>query len=288
MVPTDACSGSDRLPIVAVHGNGGGRTRFGLVPPLEPPGRLHAIDLPGFGGTEPNPALVSVADYADHLATELATQPTTPNGPPLVLGHGIGGSIALDLAARRPETMAGLILHAPVGVDLDRRLLPRLLSTPFAREAARRLIASRAARPVLSRLFFDRTAPPGAVDAFFDGYRTCRVFGDMFELITADWFERLPPVDRVPTVLLWGSNDRLLAADHVQSFRSKIPGATVRIVDGWNHFPMIDDPEGYGRVISDLVASLADRPADPSTDPTLDGPIDAPSDADRDGDTRPR
>ena len=108
------------LAIVAVHGNGGGASRYDLVGP-EMPGEveLRAVTLPGFSTVPKDPALRTLGDYADRLADLFDDLDR-----PVVLGHGIGGSMALDLASRRPKLFGGLVLHAPVGASLDTRLFP--------------------------------------------------------------------------------------------------------------------------------------------------------------------
>ncbi len=244
--------------VVAVHGNGGGSTRFDSVADRFPPGiDFEAIDLPGFNGVPVDPHLTSVADYADHLAHRL-----TRGGEelPVVLGHGIGGSIALDLASRHPELMAGLILHAPVGADLDTRLFPKIMSTPPVRELIRRLIAAKPLRPAWRRLFFPTGAPAPVLDTFFDGYRTCESFGQMFEIIDAPWFEALTPVSGLPTVLLWGEHDRVLKSGQTDAINAKAPNARIVIEPGWDHFPMIEQPEEYARAVAQLAQDLATPP----------------------------
>jgi pimeloyl-ACP methyl ester carboxylesterase len=246
--------------IVAVHGNGGGSTRFDTVADLFPPGvSFEAIDLPGFNGVPVDPSLVSVADYADHLAGLLSFTPDTDGGQerPVVLGHGIGGSIALDLASRRPELLAGLILHAPVGADLDTRLFPKIMSTPPVRELIRRLIAAKPLRPIWRRLFFPTGGPRAVLDTFFEGYRSCESFGQMFEIIDAPWFEALTPVTELPTALLWGEHDRVLKSGQTDSIRSKAPNARIVIEPGWDHFPMIEQPQEYAVVVAQLAHGLA-------------------------------
>ncbi|MEM8923851.1 MAG: alpha/beta hydrolase [Actinomycetota bacterium] len=248
--------------VVAVHGNGGGSTRFSLVPRHLPDTvRFVAIDLPGFNGEPDDPSLQSVAAYADRLAELLADatgDDAAEDGaaPPVVLGHGIGGSIALDLASRRPETMAGLILHAPVGADLDRRLFPRLMSPEPVRTLVRTLIAARFLRPIWRRLFFPVGAPASELDTFFDGYRTCEAFSRMFDIITVEWFNELAPVQQVPTVLLWGENDRVLRSGQADAIAAKAPHARTVIRNGWDHFPMLEQPEEYAHVVADLATGL--------------------------------
>lgn len=240
------------IRVVAVHGNGGGSTRFARLAPYLPADiELDAVDLPGFGGTPPDATLDSVEGYADRLGSMLG------DDRPIVLGHGIGGSIALDLASRRPELLRGLILHAPVAADLDRRLFPRLMSTALVRELARRLIASRLLRPLWRRAFFPTGAPTADLDVFFDGYRNCASFGQMFEIIDADWFERVTPIRELPCVLLWGEHDRVLDSAQVDAVTAKVPNGRVVIAAGWDHFPMLEQPEDYSATLADLARELA-------------------------------
>lgn len=245
------------LTIVAVHGNGGGGSRFARTAGVMPAGTaLHAVTLPGFAQVPKDPALRTLSDYADRLG-ELVAEATGPTGtPPVVLGHGIGGSIALDLASRRPELVGGLILHAPVGAHLDTRLFPRLMAARPARAAVQRLIAARPLRPLWRRTFFPHGAPSADLNRFFEGYRDCAAFGDMFELITPEWFEALPPVTEVPAVLLWGAQDRVLRSGQADAIRGKVPGAEVVVHDGWDHFPMIEQPEEYADAIVAIAAQL--------------------------------
>lgn len=247
----DPASGRDPV-ILAVHGNGGGGERFALVrervgtPPWITP------TLAGFGGRPLDPSLATVADHADALLDRIIEL----DEPPVVLGHGIGGSFALDLVSRHPQAVAGLILHAPVAADLDTRLFPRIMSTRPVRELVRRAIASRVARPVWRRLFFPHGAPSDVLDTFFEGYRGCRAFGQMFDIIDAEWFEALTPITGVPTAVVWGSQDRVLRSGQADRVLVKVPEAEVVVREGWDHFPMIEQPDEYAEEIRALARRL--------------------------------
>ncbi len=246
----------DALTIVAVHGNGGGSTRFDRVGEHLPSHiTFAAIDLPGFNGVPVDPALRDVAGYADRLA-ELIEQ-HRDDAPVVVLGHGIGGSIALDLASRRPDAMQALLLHAPVGADLDTRLFPKIMSTKPVRELIRRMIPARPLRPIWRKLFFPIGAPKADTDTFFEGYRNCASFGQMFEIIDVEWFTALDPVASIPVTLLWGEHDRVLKSGQTDAIAAKAPHATTVIEPGWDHFPMLEQPEEYAGVIAALAADLA-------------------------------
>jgi pimeloyl-ACP methyl ester carboxylesterase len=244
------------VTVIAVHGNGGGGERFARAAATMPAGvALRAITLPGFSTMPLDPTLRTVSDYADRLG-----QMVSASGPePVVLGHGIGGSIALDLASRHPELLGGLILHAPVGAHLDTRLFPRLMATGPARAAVKRAIVARPLRPLWRRAFFPTGAPKADLDQFFEGYRHCAAFGQMFDLITPAWFEGVEAVRDVPAVLAWGERDRVLRSAQVDAMRTKVPDADVVIWPGWDHFPMIEQPQEYAGAVAFLAQRLVGR-----------------------------
>src|SRR6185503_7883020 len=133
------------LTLIALPGNGGGGFRFERVRPYLPANlRFRAITLPGFAGLPANPTLRSLADYARYLRNSLAAEPR----PLILLGHGIGGSLALEFAQHFAAEIDGLILHAPVGARLESRLFPRLMALSGARKLGQRLFSARLARPL--------------------------------------------------------------------------------------------------------------------------------------------
>jgi pimeloyl-ACP methyl ester carboxylesterase len=243
----------EMITIVPIHGNGGGALRFArLLPHMPTDVALQPITLPGFADQAADPALRSLADYAGHVHSLLADLPR----PRLLLGHGIGGSIALEFVQHYAAAIDGLILHAPVGTRLDRRLFPRLMRLPGTRPALQALISSALLRPFFYRRFFQQAVPRDYVDRFFQEYGRCRVFGQMFDLITADWYRHLQPVD-LPAVLLWGEDEKVLSVDQIEDYRRLLPNSRARIVPAWDHFPMIDRPADYAAEITVLARTLA-------------------------------
>jgi pimeloyl-ACP methyl ester carboxylesterase len=244
-----------KLIIVALHGNGGGAFRFELVKPfIAREFDFRAITLPGFADVQSDPSLRSMRDYALYLRKIIDTMPR----PLVLLGHGIGGSIILDLVQNFAESIDGIILHAPVGARLERRFFPRLMSLPGARESGRLLFSSRLTRPLFKRLLFRKAVPAEYLRRFFQEYRQCSVFSQMFDLINIDWFESLRPVS-LPSALLWGERERILRVDQIEDYRRLLPESIVRIVPGWDHFPMIEEPEQYAAEISELASTIAEK-----------------------------
>jgi pimeloyl-ACP methyl ester carboxylesterase len=258
--PGDAVSATETIVLIAVHGNGGGAHRFARVAPLMPANiSLVAVTLPGFAAVPADPALRSLTDFADCLARLVRAQPR----PRVVLGHGIGGSIALELVQREPDLLDGLILHAPVGTRLERRIFPRLMAIPGSRAIGQQIFSSRLFRPIFRRLLFSGPVPPAYLNRFFDEYRQCSVFSQMFDIISPAWFQTLQPV-HLPSALLWGEAERLLTVDQLEDYRALLPAATTRRVPGWGHFPMIEQPAEYAAEIATLARSLVTLDLPPS------------------------
>ncbi len=238
--------------VVALHGNGGGAFRFArILPHLPPDVHFQAVTLPGFAAQPADAALRTMRDYACYLRDAVVAEPR----PRVLLGHGIGGSIALEFAQHFPGEIDGMILHAPVGARLETRFFPRLMALPGARALGQRLIASPLMRPFFTRLFFTQPIPSDDLERFFDGYRQCAVFAQMFALITPAWFHALSPV-KVPSILLWGRRERVLSVKHARDYDHVLPDNELHIVSHWDHFPMLEQPEDYARTVVDLARRL--------------------------------
>lgn len=243
------------VTVVAVHGNGGGSFRFSRLPdPLAPGVELRAVDLPGFGGTPIGADVATLDDYGRHLRALLDDAPR----PRVLLGHGIGGSLALSALQGHDAAADGLVLHAPVGADLDDRWFPRLMRPRPVRTAVKRAIAAPPTRWALRSRLFAPGVPPEFADHFLAEYRRCAAFELMFDLLTPEWFASLRPVS-TPAVLLWGERDRVLRHGQADAFDPLVPGARRRVVPAWGHFPMVDDPEGYADVVAGLARELVGR-----------------------------
>ena len=247
-----------RLTIVALHGNGGGGERFARVVPFASAGvRWVTPTLPGFGGR----GLGSVADLEGLVGAVIETVDAAKveGVPTVILGHGIGGSLALTALQTRPDLAEGLILHAVVGPRLDRRLLPLLLRPRAMKRLAQSLISGSVTRELFRARLFPHLEPGerrALTEPFFDAYKVCAAFPLLFEWLTPDWFAGLKPVG-VRTGLLWGNGDRVLKPEQMTDLVRLVPvNAVQRVVEGWAHFPMIEQPEQYAQTVEEMAWAL--------------------------------
>ena len=238
--------------MVAIHGNGGGGFRWERLPdPLSQGVRLNGPSLPGFAGRPLPPGPVNMDTFTDAVIADLEAL----DGKRVLLGHGIGGAIVLDTAAKRPDLVDGIILHAPVAANLETRLFPKVMQSMAIRKAAKATISSFPVRKIASR-FIMAKVPQEYVERFFREYRRAEAFEAMFDLLTADWFDGLPQIE-TPAVLLWGELDRIVQVVQAEAVEKKFTTVSRHIEDHWGHYPMIEQPAEYAEVVSYLARELA-------------------------------
>lgn len=165
----------------------------------------------------------------------------------IVVGHSVGGAIALDFALHYPDRLAGLVL---VGSGARLRVSPAILTGILSDfEATVDLIYDYAYGPgaseQLKRLGRQRmlkTSP----EVLYGDYAACDAF---------DVMERLGEV-HCPTLIIGGTADRLTPSKYSVYLRDHIPGAELVLVDAASHMVMLEKSEVITRAISNFIASL--------------------------------
>jgi pimeloyl-ACP methyl ester carboxylesterase len=77
----------------------------------------------------------------------------------------------------------------------------------------------------------------------------------MFDLLTSEWFDGLPDTS-VPTSILWGDRDRILQPSQADDLARRLRHGERRIIEGWGHYPMIEQPADYATVVAEIAARL--------------------------------
>lgn len=226
--------GADGEPLVLLHGlSGSSRWWRRNVPELARTSRVVVPDVIGFGRTRLRGTLPPIGEIADLLA---GWMDRLALGPVDLVGHSMGGQIAVHLAARHPERVRRLVLVDAAGIP--RPITPRTL-TRFAAEVAP------------PRRWGDPFFLPTIVgDALLAGPRTIlRAIGH----ILRDDVRLLLPRVAAPTLVVWGELDTIIPVEHAREFREGIPGARLAVLRDAAHNPMVDRPEAFNRLVADFL-----------------------------------
>ncbi|KEF35405.1 dihydrolipoamide acetyltransferase [Deinococcus sp. RL] len=226
-------------PILLVHGlSGSGRWWRRNVPALAASYRVYVLDLAAYGyGLPPHHRSPGVRGAATLIAAFLDEQDLTRV---TLIGHSMGGHIAIHVAALRPERVANLVLACASG----------LLAGPRARMA---LHLPRAA--VAGRVAF---VPRVLADAARTGpLKLWQSAGDLLR----DSVQDLLPHLRARTLVVWGARDVLVPPALGRRLAAAIPGARYAEIPRAGHVVMVDAPEPFNALVLAFLAERGEAPA---------------------------
>lgn len=260
-------AGEDGPAVMLIHGiTQDSSTWEGLARHLAPAARLVAIDLPGHGNSENPPGDHSLGAYAS-IVRDLLLALEEPSAT--VVGHSLGGGVALQTAYQFPELVDRLVLVDSGGLGPEVSPLLRaaslpgadpviaLLSTETVKNGAAAI--SRGLRKLGLRIGtdlaevwrgIDGLSDPDARRAFLLTVRA--TVGVAGQRISAS--DRLYLAEHVPTLLIWGARDRIIPLSHATDAHEQIPGSRLRVLREAGHFPHLDDPEKVAQHIAEFIA----------------------------------
>jgi len=260
-------AGPEAAPtVVLVHGLGDKAARDwdGLIAVLARDYRVVAFDLPGFGRSSKGNELYSPDNYAaflHHLVAEhIRARPFS------LVGHSMGGAIALRYAARYPQDVAALVLVDVPGIlhpmayskylsHLGINFLPSLY--PAQNDHLGNLLSG-----VLGLMDKARPAPevivanPRLRQSFLNA-EPAKIAG--LALALEDFSLDMPRV-QAPVLVLWGGRDTTAPLRSGRLLSANLPHAQLEVFDSSGHTPMDDVPESFNaRVVAFLHAPVLER-----------------------------
>lgn len=241
--------------ILMIHGLGGQLAHFSyaVAPQLAGRFRVVAVDRPGSGwSTGSNGA--GGADLASQAAALAGLIDRLALGRPLVVGHSLGGAVALALALGHPDKVAGLALLAPLTHMPEGDRVPDVFKgLMIRRPLLRKLVAWTLATPrsiSKSKETLDQVFGPDPVPKDF-GMRGAGLLSlrpAAYLAASAD-LQALPdalPAQqarygalRLPLGILFGRGDRILDwRFHGQALAARVDGARLELIDGGHMLPV--------------------------------------------------
>ncbi len=269
--------GNDRyqpVPVMFVHGQPGLGSDFDPVAELlRPEFEVLAPDRPGYGASGRPP--LSMRENVDVLAALLEEHRV---GPAIVVGHSYGGGIAVLMAARRPDLVAGLVLAASVGRAEHLGAVDRILAAPYVGDL---LVAGGlgAAGTVLPLLRAPGRFAPGRLGRWMaanlpDGSfaRVATRGGGVWRSVVAEQralfaeigdVEASTPTLRLPVEVVAGTWDIVVPAAISATMAASVRGAELWLVPRTGHFLTRDAPRVLAHAVRTAAFKAGLRTQDP-------------------------
>lgn len=224
-------------PVLFIHGFGGDLNNWLFnLDALAERHPVIALDLPGHGQSDAKLPGVSIASLAGFVGRFLDT--VGIDGPVHVVGHSMGGAIALQLALDAPQRVARLALVSPAGLGAQ---VNSGYTDGFVQAQSRREL-----KPVLEQLFADPAlVSRQMVDDMLKYKRMDGIEPLLAELgaaLFADGRQAPLPAERLqalgrPTLVFWGRDDQVIPAAHADGAPA---GAEVVLFDATGHMAMLE------------------------------------------------
>ena len=253
------------VPVVMIHGEPGSHKDFDPVVAELPGVHLISIDRPGFGWSKGG-----WLPYQEQIDVTHELLSALKLAPAVLVGHSLGGTLALGVARRYPHDVASLILVAPAAgglrsntMDVLQARFIRFSQWPVVRtvvdatvgDVIKRLSATSGAEnafapepvdPAFEQRLLSVGMTPGNLDAFASDELE---FND-----TSRWVDENVPQIRVPSVIIGALGDQLVDIDHVRRLAETLRGTELITVDG-NHVIPYTHPDIVATQIRQAVAT---------------------------------
>lgn len=259
--------------LVLIHGIGDSSATWAeLIPDLARTHTVIAPDLLGHGASDKPRADYSVAAYANGVRDLLATLDIESA---TLVGHSLGGGVAMQFAYQFPERTERLILVSAGGVGGEVNPVLRAVSLPGAhlllstlRLPGMRLnvgLFLRLMRLLDADLAQDAPSLLNLVDALPDATSRSAFIRTLRAVV--DWrgqavtmLDRCYLTEGMPTMLLWGDRDSVVPVRHAHGAHAAMPGSRLEIFEGAGHFPFHSDPARFLALVEEFTATTG--PAD--------------------------
>lgn len=211
------------------------------------------ISLPGFGASDRSDWIETIDDCAyicldvlDRLKITGAT----------VMGFGLGGWVAAEIAVKNTRNMARLVLVDPFGIKIG---------GPFDRDiqdiwflSPEKVLALKYADAEKGRIDYT-VMPESKLAVVARNKETYARFCWQPYMHNPKLKRRLHRID-VPTLVVWGARDGIVTTDYGKAFAKEIPGARFTTIANAGHFPQLEQPEAFLKATAAFLGTGKARP----------------------------
>jgi len=223
---------AEQETLVFIHGSGDSARVWEPLIALLPEFPTVALDLPGHGALvdQPGPPEMSVAAYAAFVRAEVEARGISR---PTLVGHSLGGGIALRLALDAPEFVRKLAL---VGSGARLRVAPAFL------DAAR--AAGSHGVEMLTQMSFAE-AHTAQADAYYERLAPTAPGMLYRDLAACDRFDVMADVERITQqmLLIVGADDRMTPPKYAEYLHARLPNSTLAVIPDAGHYAQLEQPQ---------------------------------------------
>lgn len=258
-------AGERGTALVLVHGLGASADiwKDNLLP-LAAAHRVFAPDLVGFGRTDKPDINYNPRDFVLFLDAFLDA---TGLEKARLVGLSLGGGIALAYTLEFPQRVDKLVLVDSAGLGPEMTLMMRLgsipilsrwikVSKPLMGSLVRRLVHDPAiVTEGLVNLFYGMLSAPGSMRTVSRVLNSVATLSGAREEVLVPIAQRLHTID-VPTLIVWGREDRIIPVKHGIEGTRRIPGSRLHIFDRCGHLPNIEKSEEFNRLVLEFLNNV--------------------------------
>jgi pyruvate dehydrogenase E2 component (dihydrolipoamide acetyltransferase) len=254
--------GAGEQAVLLVHGVGGWAEHWSeTIEHVAASGRRAvAFDLPGFGES----TSVEGARYFDprdpfYPAVVDGVRRALGLERPHLVGHSLGGGIVGVTAVVHPDAWRSMTLVAPGGFGPDIALILRIFSLPLLGLTAWLPRPAAAGRAILESCFHDRSRIPAHL--YVECLRYDRSYPELLRVMRAvatlrgvrrslreAWLARAHEYTG-PVLVVWGREDGVVPAAHLDALHESYPNAEVRVIEGAGHLVMPERPDAFAAAL---------------------------------------
>lgn len=230
-------------PLIYLHGTNLGNLWLDYHRTLAQHFHLFAPDIPGFGLTERPDWMRDMSDYILYLRDLMDTLSLEK---PLLVGHSLGGWMAVEVAVWFPERVGKLVLSNAAGIRVKGSPIGNLLAMN--------------GQEVLAACFDDLSAAAPLLPSEVNIDYLMTYYRERTTLAALAWNPNYDPrlerrLERVtcPTLIIWGEHDRLIPPIYGETYYTLISGSKLVMLQGTGHMPMFEQHEAWSKQIADFL-----------------------------------
>jgi pimeloyl-ACP methyl ester carboxylesterase len=246
--------GNDRH-VLFIHGLGSSADRWlGIPDALSANFHTVALDLPGFGESDKPSTMEYTIENFRETIVDFINELAINDGKTSIVGHSLGGYIAAEVAIENKNLVERLVLIDSSGMlKKPTPLLEEYLKVAInpTKDKVRKVFEQMVADPkrIPSKLvegFIARINLPNAKFAFKSTLEN--------SANTQIGLGRLKLIENIPTLIFWGSEDKVIPTEHSRLFKEGILNSHIEIISDAGHAPFAEKPEQVSKILRNFLA----------------------------------